>query len=94
MSERDDLYQQLEEVISAIHKNEYEDNEDTRDAVVTSYVVSYEYSNVVDVDGTGVVGYANNWLIGDGSPNTAANIAHWTSRAINMHLFNAGDEDE
>jgi|GEM_PF-3863316 len=63
------------------------DNEAVQTAVVTSWVVGYEISNVVDDS----IGYANRSIESLGSPNTHANLGDWIAR--NQRRFIGGEEE-
>lgn len=69
----------LEAAIIAHHLDLTEDKSSPRgSAVVTGWVVAYEYSNLVDVDGAGmVVDFQNDYVTSDGSPNQHVGLVHW-----------------
>lgn len=88
--------QAIEDAIIAHHRDETEDNPDRMSAVVTSWVVGYEISNVIDFpdSGTSVVGYANSFVASDSSPNTIAHLAQWTADEVSSTINGADLDDD
>lgn len=84
----------LEAAIIAHHRDTTEgDRTERHNAVVTSWVIGYELSNIVEVDGESVVGYSNDYTTSEGSPNTHASLSYWVANEITAG-FNGGDEED
>lgn len=86
--------QAVEDAIAAHHRDECADEDGPRaNAVVTSWVVAYEFSNVVDVYGEHIVGYMNEYIRSDGSPNGHIALAGWASNQIDSDIFSGYGQD-
>lgn len=65
-------------------------------AVITNWVVAYESSNLVDVgeaDGGTVVGFTNDYITSDGSPNAHVGLATWAGSKVAIDAFPGDYED-
>lgn len=87
----------LEAAILAHHRDtaDAEDTPERAGAVITGWVIGYEFSNLVDLgdeDGT-VVGFQNDYVTSDTSPNQVANLARWASKQITRDAFGPYDEE-
>lgn len=88
----------IEEAIIAHHQDTTDpDNPERSTAIVTAWVVSYEFANIVDVGeehGGNVMGYANEYVMSDSSPNTLAHLAHWVGDLIDDEMLGPFDDDD
>jgi hypothetical protein len=89
----------IEAAILAHHRDttDPEEKPERFGAVVTGWVVSYETSNIVDVgeeDGGKVIGYTNDYVASDTSPNQIVNLAHWAGDQIAADAFDYSGYDE
>ena len=90
----------IEDAIVAHHRDTASpDNPERGSAIVTAWVVGYEFANIVDVGaehGGHVMGYANEYITSDSSPNALAHVAHWAGDVIDATMlgpFDEGDDD-
>lgn len=88
----------LEAAILAHHRDttDADDTPERAGAVIAGWVVGYEYSNLVDLgeeDGGTVVGFQNDYMTSDTSPNQVANLARWASKRISRDAFGPYDEE-
>jgi hypothetical protein len=88
----------LEAAILAHHRDttNADDKPERFGAVVTGWIVSYETSNVVDVgeaDGGHVIGFTNDYITSDTSPNQLVNLAHWAGDQLAADAFDYTDDD-
>lgn len=87
--------QAVEDAIRAHHRATCIDSESPgATAVITSWVVAYEYSNIVNVNGDHVVGYKNEYIHSGGSPNAHIALAGWASNQIDADMFGSYGQDE
>jgi len=90
-----DLVDAIEEAIRAWFEDSHSDEEHPRNAkgdVVVDWVVGFTISNVVDVDGREVVGYANMHIAPLGNPNAHVALAAWVADDIS-EILHPGTED-
>lgn len=89
--------QAIEDAIRAHHEDTCDpEKPERRSAIITAWVVGYEMANVVDVGeshGGHVMGYANEYVMSDSSPNTLAHLAHWAGDLIEDELLRTGDDE-
>lgn len=86
----------IEDALRAHHVATCDPDEPERGgAIITAWVVGYEMANIVDVGedhGGSVMGYANEYVMSDSSPNTLAHLAHWAGETIAAELLYGDDE--
>lgn len=85
----------VEEAIRAHFYDELSDPEHPRHGkgdMVIDWVVGFTVSNIVDVDGKDVVGYANRHIAPLGNPNSHVALAAWVADDINS-IMHPDDED-
>lgn len=89
--------QAIEDAIRAHHIDTCDpDKPERQSAIVTAWVIGYEIANIVDVGeshGGSVMGYANEYVMADSSPNTLAHLAQWVAGEIDANI-NGGNDDE
>ncbi|MWV50076.1 hypothetical protein GRS96_12430 [Rathayibacter sp. VKM Ac-2803] len=89
--------QAIEDAILAHHRETTDAAEkpERANAVITAWVVSYEISNLVDVgpaDGGTVVGFHNEYITSDSSPNMHVSLADWAAGRIATDAFEDDDD--
>lgn len=87
----------IEDAIRAHHEDTCDPGKpERRSSIITAWVIGYEIANVVDVgeaQGGHVMGYANEYVMSDSSPNTLAHLAHWTGDLIDNELLYPGEDE-
>lgn len=89
----------LEAAILAHHRDatDADSKPERAGAVITGWVIAYEFSNLVDIEGEGtVVGFQNEYITSDGSPNQHTGLTQWAGSQISIDAFssyNEGDDD-
>jgi hypothetical protein len=88
--------QAIEDAIVAHHRaSTTHDKPERSGALVTGWVVGYEISNIVDIgepEGS-VLGFANDCVASDSSPNLLSSLASWAADEIRRGI-NGSDIDE
>lgn len=87
-------FERLEAAISEYHRAVYGEESAAHKAVITNWVVAWEFSDRVGE----VIAFANQKEI-SGSPAAASGLAKWASEAVMWEVGNgtelmAGDDDE
>lgn len=87
----------LETAIIAHHRDitDADEKPERAGAIVPAWVVGYEIRNIVDLGGEegNVLGFANDYIASDTSPNLTAFLAHWAGDAI-AEQINGTDQDD
>ncbi|WP_213816241.1 hypothetical protein [Glaciihabitans sp. dw_435] len=88
--------QAIEDAIAAHHRDttDADQKPERFRAVISAWVVGYEISNIVQVDGDAVIGYANDYIASDSSPNTLSSVSAWVSSRIGDTIAGADDPDD
>jgi hypothetical protein len=89
-----ELTERIATLIAEYHRADTtEDIEAVQSAVVTNWVVAYEYSNVVGER----LAYGNSYITADSaSPNTAVGLLHWAEDQVQLVELphSVGDDDD
>jgi hypothetical protein len=91
--------QAIEDAILAHHRaTTDQDRPERAGAVITGWVVAYEFSNLVDVPGEAspVIGYQNEYIASDHSPNLHAGLTSWANDILRAEVIDTygGDGDD
>lgn len=91
-----DTLKDVEAAILAHHRDTTDpaDKPERFNAVITGWVVVYEFSNLVDVPGESepVIGFQNEYIASDSSPNLLTGLTVWGGQAIS-EILDAEDTD-
>jgi hypothetical protein len=68
-------------------------SDERRTAVIINWVVAFTVSNLVEVDGVHIVGYANDLYRSEGDPNAAVSLCDWAAEDVAQILHHDGDDE-
>jgi hypothetical protein len=87
-----DLVEQSIQAYNTARLSDPEHNRHGKGDVVIDWVVGYTVSNVIEVEGSEVVGYANLHIAPLGNPNAHVGLAQWVAEDINEILHPDNDD--